>query len=48
MPNLAASIHSLLRGRAQIGPDTESLTPVLLWPDFARNADSSLEQCQTI
>ena len=47
-PILAASTRSLLRGRAKIGPDTKFLTPVLLRPDFGRNADCSLEQCHTI
>jgi len=47
-PILAVSIHSLLRGCAKIGPDTKSLVPVLLRPDFGCNTDWSLEQCQMI
>ena len=47
-PILAASIYSLLRGRAKIGPDTKSLTLLLLRPDFSHNADWSFKQCQTI
>ena len=33
-PILAASIHSLLRGGAKIGPGTKSFTPVLLLPEL--------------
>ena len=47
-PILAYSLHFLLRSRAKIGPDTKSLTLVMLRPDFGRNADWSLEQYQTI
>ena len=45
---LAVSIHSVLHGHTKIGPDTKSLTPVLLQPDFGCNTDWSLEQCQMI
>ena len=56
-PILAVLIHSLLRGRAKIGPDQEpygswpdakSVTLVLAAARFDRSADWLLEQCHRI
>ena len=38
-PILAASIHSLLRGRAQIGPNTVCHASAAVAARFGRNAD---------
>ena len=48
-PILAVLIHSLLRGRAKIGPDAKSqVTLVLNAARFDRSADWLLEQCHRI
>ena len=47
-PILAVLIHSLLRGRAKIGPDTKSVTLVPGAARFDRSADWLLEQCHRI
>ena len=47
-PILAVLIHSLLRGRAKIGPDAKSVTLVLGAARFDRSADWLLEQCHRI
>ena len=47
-PILAVLIHSLLRGRAKIGPDAKSVTLVLGAARFDCGADWLLEQYQRI
>ena len=47
-PILAVLIHSLLRGRAKIGPDAKSDTLVLGVARFDCSADWLLEQCHRI
>ena len=47
-PILAVLIHSLLRGRAKIGPDVKSVTLVLAAARFDRSADWLLQQCHRI
>ena len=47
-PILAVLIQSLLCGRAKIGPDAKSVTPVLAAARFDRSADWLLEQCHRI
>ena len=47
-PILAVLIHSLLRGRAKIGPDAKSVTLVPGAARFDRSADWLLEQCHRI
>ena len=47
-PILAVLIHSLLRGRAKIGPDAKSVTLVLGAARFDCSADWLLEQCHRI
>ena len=45
---LPASINSLLRGRAKIGPDTKSLTHVLLRSYIGCNADLWFEKYRAV
>ena len=47
-PILVVLIHSLLRGRAKIGPDAKSVTLGLAAARFDRNTDWLLEQCHRI